>query len=159
MQPHRIDLAHRAHNTVQENAQSGTSRPNSGISTLAPLDGPQLRFLSGGFDTTIHLWTLIHTGNGCTARSKRLDVRQLQGVQSLAYRSVDNTLLSCGGSSIYCADISAYQQPKPIKVADGRLLQVHVHPQNPQVVILEVSQSRLQRHEQLMYHHMNRQIR
>ena len=124
---------------MQEHPQLGTSRPNSGISTLAPLDGPQLRFLSGGFDTTIHLWTLRHTDDGYITRSKRLGVRQLQGVQSLAYRSVDNALLSCGGSSIYSTDISAHQQPQPVKVSDGRLLQIHIHPQNPRVVVLEVS--------------------
>lgn len=134
-----MDLTHRAHNTVRENLQSGTSRPNTGISTLSPLDGPQPRFLSGGFDMTVHLWTLRHTDDGFQAHSRRLRVRHLQGVQSLAYRSIDNTLLSCGGSSIYSTDISVDQQTKPVKVTDGRLLQIHVHPQNPQVVVLEVS--------------------
>lgn len=99
---------------------------------------------------TVHLWTLRNTDDGFQARSKRLRVRQLQGVQSLAYRSVDNTLLSCGGSSIYSADISADQQPKPIKVSDGRLLQIHIHPQNPHVVILEVSSVRVSLHRRFI---------
>ncbi|EPT03562.1 hypothetical protein FOMPIDRAFT_1115295 [Fomitopsis schrenkii] len=89
---------------------------------------------------TVHLWTLRHTDDGFQAHSRRLRVRHLQGVQSLAYRSIDNTLLSCGGSSIYSTDISVDQQTKPVKVTDGRLLQIHVHPQNPQVVVLEADQ-------------------
>jgi len=137
-QPRRVALAHRAHSTVQENRNLGTSRPNPGISALAPCDGSRLQFLSGGEDRTVHLWTLRNTDGGYKATSHRLRVPQLQKVQALAYRSVDETVFSCGGTSISKVNISARYVPDPVRVSDGRILQIHVHPQDPQVVILEV---------------------
>ncbi|KAH9938391.1 uncharacterized protein B0H18DRAFT_13198 [Fomitopsis serialis] len=137
-QPRRVDLAHRAHSTVQENRNLGTSRPNPGISALAPCDGSRLQFLSGGEDRAVHLWTLRNTDGGYKASSCRLNVPQFQKVQALAYRSADETVFSCGGTSISEVKISARYAPDPIRVSDGRILQIHVHPQDPQVVILEV---------------------
>lgn len=124
---------------MQENLQVGTSRPNPGISTLAPADGSRLRFLSGGYDKTVHLWTLKQTADGYDVHSRRLCVQQSQPIHALAYRSVDETVFACGGKSISAANISTLHAPKPVRVSDGRILQVHVHPQDTRVVILEVS--------------------
>ncbi|KZT72589.1 hypothetical protein DAEQUDRAFT_592048 [Daedalea quercina L-15889] len=51
--------------------------------------------------------------------------------------SADETVFACGGKSISAANISTLHAPKPVRVSDGRILQVHVHPQDTRVVILE----------------------
>ncbi|TFY69934.1 hypothetical protein EVJ58_g151 [Rhodofomes roseus] len=143
--PRRVDLAYRAHNTVQENRTLGTSHPNPGISALASCNGLRLRFLSGGHDGTVHLWTLTNMDDVYEADSRRLNLRQPRRCQALAYRNVDETVFSCAGTSVYAVNISAQRAQDAVRVSDGQILQIHVHPQNPHVIILEVD-------------HMDRQV-
>ncbi|KZT12991.1 uncharacterized protein LAESUDRAFT_690047 [Laetiporus sulphureus 93-53] len=136
--PRRIDLAYRAHSTVQESTSEQAALPILGLSALAPFGGSSLRFLSGGFDKSIHVWTLKRAVDSYTANSHRLKITHSQRVQSLAYRPHDEMVFSCAGTLIYQTNITAKIAPDPIRVSDGRILQVHIHPQAPKVVVLEV---------------------
>ncbi|GBE79292.1 hypothetical protein SCP_0204900 [Sparassis crispa] len=135
--PRRINLSHRAHNTVQETPTAGVSQLNRGISALAPVNGHRLRFLSGGHDKTVHLWTVTHNGENYTARSERLNISHSHPVHALAYRAFDETVLSCAGTCIHTTKLSAHRGHDPSQVS-GNILQVHVHPQAPHLIILEV---------------------
>jgi len=141
--PRRVDLGYRAHTTVQE--RSGMAYPNLGISTLAPVAGPELRFLSGGYDKSIHLWTVRRNDGNFSARSQRLKIIHTQKVNAAAYRAHDQKVFSGAGKQISVMSLGAHVAPDPIRVSDGPILQVHIHPQHPPLVLLEVD-------------HMDRQV-
>ncbi|KAI0939459.1 hypothetical protein AcV5_010419 [Taiwanofungus camphoratus] len=138
--PRRMDLSHKAHSTVQESRTTGIAHPNPGISALAPVEGAGLRFLSGGHDKTLQIWTLKQSIGKYIARSQRLKIIHSQRVQAIAYRAHDQSVFSCAGTHISTMQLSAHVVPDPIRVSDGRILQIHVHPQAPNLVILEVDQ-------------------
>lgn len=133
-----MDLSHKAHSTVQESRTTGIAHPNPGISALAPVEGAGLRFLSGGHDKTLQIWTLKQSIGKYIARSQRLKIIHSQRVQAIAYRAHDQSVFSCAGTHISTMQLSAHVVPDPIRVSDGRILQIHVHPQAPNLVILEV---------------------
>lgn len=141
--PRRLNLSYRAHSTVQE--KSGISYPNPGISALAPVPGPELRFLSGGHDKSIHIWTLRRNSGTFNARSHRLKITHAQRVNAVAYRAHDHKVFSAAGKLISAMNVESQSAPDPIRVSDGAIFQVHIHPNLPALVVLEVD-------------HMDRQV-
>ncbi|OCH88313.1 hypothetical protein OBBRIDRAFT_734658 [Obba rivulosa] len=83
-------------------------------------------------------------GQSYSARSKRLDVLHSRSVQAVAYRASDQAVLSSAGVHIRTTQISAVRASEPIRMSSS-VTQVHVHPQAPHLVLLEVD-------------HMDRQI-
>jgi len=141
--PRHIDLEHRAHSIVVENRALGSAHPNPGLSCLAPMEGG-LRFLSGGYDKSIYLWTLEYTERGYSARAQRLDVLRSGPVRAVAYRVCDQTVMSSAGAHIRTTPISSGRASELVLMS-SRVSQIHVHPQAPHLALLEVD-------------HMDRQI-
>ncbi|KAH9951765.1 hypothetical protein B0H21DRAFT_717413 [Amylocystis lapponica] len=140
--PRRFNIRHRAHTIIHENRVTGSAHPYRGVSVLAPLS--ETRFLSGGHDKTVHLWTVMPTAEGFAAKSQRLNIEHSRCVQALAYRAHDNSVLSASGECVSTMRLSSHLPPDPIRVS-GRVLHIHVHPQAPHFVVLEVA-------------HMDRQV-
>ncbi|KAI0676855.1 hypothetical protein C8Q78DRAFT_50626 [Trametes maxima] len=123
--PCRIDLTYKAHSTVIENRTAGTSHPNPGIASLAPLASD--RFLSGGHDKTVRLWTVTRNDD-----------------RALAYSTWNSAVYSAAGDYIATTELNARAPTEPVRVS-GKITQVHVHPQDRRLVILEID-------------HMDRQV-
>lgn len=137
--PRHVDLTHRGHTTVVEH-HTGTSSPNPGISALAamPADGRSRRFLSGGGDGTVRLWTLSGEGHdGLQAGSAPLELSPRQPVRGLAFRASDGAVLVGHARHVSVAPLEAPTRATPALLSAAPL-QVHVHPQNPRVVLIEV---------------------
>ncbi|KAI0650011.1 hypothetical protein C8Q79DRAFT_941915 [Trametes meyenii] len=143
--PRRIDLTYKAHSTVIENRTAGISQPNPGIASIAPLVGD--RFLSGGHDKTVRLWTVTRNddrGAPFSAHSVRIPTQHVQAVQALACSSRNSVIYSAAGDWIATTNLDARAPTEPVRVS-GKITQVHVHPQYPHFVILEID-------------HMDRQV-
>ncbi|KAI0829442.1 hypothetical protein BC628DRAFT_1417164 [Trametes gibbosa] len=147
--PRRIDLTYRAHSTVIENRASGTSFPNPGIACLAPVADDS--FLSGGHDKTVRYWkvTRNHGKNANRAAylagSERIPTQHGQAVQALAYSSWNNTIYSTSGDFIATTRLDARAPVEPVRVS-GKVNQVHVHPQDPRLIALEIDHMDYQVH-------------
>ncbi|KAH9853779.1 hypothetical protein C2E23DRAFT_884436 [Lenzites betulinus] len=147
--PRRIDLTYRAHSTVIENRASGTSSPNPGIACLAPVADDS--FLSGGHDKTVRHWKVTRNGgkNAKTAaflaESERIPTQHGQAVQALAFSSWNNALYSGSGDFIATTRLDARAPAEPVRVS-GKINQVHVHPQDPRLIALEVDHMDYQVH-------------
>ena len=136
--PYRVDLEHRGHSTVKEYS-TGRSSPNPGVSALTPISfDAHPRFLSGGEDGTIRVWAITQVGSTLEATSEHLELSPTHPVRCLAYRPSDDQVFVCHTRHIYSAHLEAPKPPPAMRLS-ATPLQVHVHPQNPQVVILEVS--------------------
>lgn len=135
--PKRYDLAHKAHTVVHEHRHSGTSSRNRGISSMCAFDSVSHQFLSGGEDGTIHLWSVARTDGAYSATSRKLMAERAHPIQCMAYNVSENRLLSCYAQYIHTADLEA-SQPTSAIVLSSRAQQIHIHPENPAVVILEV---------------------
>ncbi|CCM01700.1 uncharacterized protein FIBRA_03764 [Fibroporia radiculosa] len=92
----------------------------------------------GGHDKTICLWTVKQSAGHFSARSTQLRITHSQPVNTLAYRTHDQTVFSGAGRFISVLDINTYKAPDPMRVSDGAIFQIHIHPQDPRIVILEV---------------------
>ena len=139
--PYRVDLVHKGHTTVIEHRHAGTSSPNPGISVLAPLPaaaGGQRRFLSGGHDGTVRMWDLTQgQGRNLQATSAYLSLSPGEAIGCLAYRQSSDEVLAGHARHISRATLGAYKAPRPVLLS-APPQQIHIHPQNPHVVILEV---------------------
>lgn len=131
---------------------------------MCVLNSSTLRFLSGGEDGTIQLWSLAYSAGSFTAQSRALGIRHTQQIRCVAYDSVKSQVLSCYSRSISIAHLEAPKTPTPI-VLSADAQQCHVHPQNPAVIILEVSSQRNRRmvasshrNARLQVDHRDRQI-
>ncbi|GJE84667.1 hypothetical protein PsYK624_007430 [Phanerochaete sordida] len=137
--PRHVDVPHRGHTTVVEHA-SGTSSQNPGISALAALPadgGGRRRFLSGGGDGSVRLWTLAGADGALRGASTPLALAPGQPVRCLAYRASDGAVFAGHARHVSCAHVEAARAGKPALLSAAPL-QVHVHPQDPRVVLLEV---------------------
>lgn len=94
------------------------------------------RFLTGGGDGTVRMWTVAQ-GHDLDATSIHLSVSPNHLLQCLAYRPSDNRVFMSHTRHIYSAHLEASKAPTPMLLS-ACPLQVHIHPDNPQVVILEV---------------------
>ncbi|KAH9894261.1 hypothetical protein C8Q73DRAFT_790821 [Cubamyces lactineus] len=139
--PYRIDLTHRGHSTVVENRTAGTSYPNPGVACLAPVASDS--FLSGGHDKTVRHWKVTLNGGqraeraAFSASSVRVPIEHMQPVQALAYSSWNNAIYSAAGDRIATARLDARAPSEPARVS-GKVTQVHVHPQDPRLIALEI---------------------
>ncbi|KAI0334773.1 hypothetical protein GY45DRAFT_1241766 [Cubamyces sp. BRFM 1775] len=61
----------------------------------------------------------------------------MQSVQALAYSSWNNAIYSAAGDRIATARLDARASSEPVRVS-GRVTQVHVHPQDPRLIALEI---------------------
>lgn len=129
-----MNLNHRPHASGRN---SGHITKPGGISCIGFVqDGPtNLRFASGGHDKLIHLWTIEHDGSN--PRSTKLPLFHNSFVQALAYRSVDRCLMSNAGVNIYKMDLQHSHRQKMSRLSNP-IYHIHVHPQEPDLTILEV---------------------
>lgn len=112
-----------------------------GVRSLCPVNGNDFwrtRFLSGGYDKAVHLWTVDRNGDNYSASSQKIGSQNL-AVSAIAYHSHRETVLSCAGPWISTLNLSRHtSQTNPARVS-GYVLQVHIHPENPHIIILEVN--------------------
>ncbi|TFY69435.1 hypothetical protein EVG20_g3153 [Dentipellis fragilis] len=99
--PLRTNLSRLAHTTVNESILAPAQR-NRGISALAAVEGDDdaFKFVSGGFDGRIYLWS-IQRRDGFDkpfrTRTEPCAMEHTSSVLSLAYRRSDGSLLSAAG--------------------------------------------------------------
>lgn len=96
------------------------------------------RFLTGGGDGTIRIWTIADGGDrGLQASSKHLSISPNHLLGCLAYRPSDHRVFVCHGRRIFDARLEDPSPPPAVEVS-AEPQQVHIHPQHPNVVLLEV---------------------
>ncbi|KAI1792921.1 hypothetical protein LXA43DRAFT_1003819 [Ganoderma leucocontextum] len=139
--PCRVDLNHKAHSTVIENRSAGRACPNRGIACLAPV--AEDSFLSGGHDKYVYHWKLGRANDrgkdhgGYCVSSLRIPTEHSQPVQALAFCAWNEMVYSAAGDRISMTKLDAIATAEPERVS-GKVAQVHVHPQNPRLIALEV---------------------
>lgn len=96
------------------------------------------RFLSGGGDGTIRMWTLTRSqGHNVEGTSTYLSLSPDLSIRCLAYQVSTDQVFVGHSSHISCANLESPKAPKPTLLS-APPHQIHIHPQAPQVVILEV---------------------
>ena len=75
-----------------------------------------------------------------SASSVRVPIEHMQSVQALAYSSWNNAIYAAAGDRIATARLDSRAPSEPARVS-GRVTQVHVHPQDPRLIALEVGHS------------------
>ncbi|KAJ3551861.1 hypothetical protein NM688_g4467 [Phlebia brevispora] len=137
--PMRCDLSHRAHNVVHEHRRVGRSTPNRGISCMCVSNEQPSQFLSGGEDGSVHSWTVSHAAGELSAKSVKLGIQHAQPIHCISCRTSDRRLFTCYSQYIHSADFEATYKPSDAVFLSCKPQQIHIHPQNPSIVILEVS--------------------
>ncbi|OJA20905.1 hypothetical protein AZE42_00872 [Rhizopogon vesiculosus] len=132
--PYRVDARASPHvNSPWMPKSSG-----EGVRCLAPMraESGSVEFFSGGHDRRIFKWA-------ADARSleepivTKLNVFLDSGVSSMAYRHHNNSLVSTDTKKIYITDLTRSYTPKP-RLVSNDVHQIHVHPQTPDMTLLEV---------------------
>ena len=125
-----------------ESRFAGRAYPNRGISCLAPVaDGS---FLSGGHDKFVYRWKLERANGrkkdsgGYFGNSVRIPTEHSQSVQAIAFCPWNDTVYSAAGDRIAMTKLGALAHAESERVS-GKVTQVHVHPQDPRLIALEVS--------------------
>ena len=124
-----------------ERPTSGPSSPNPGIASLTPVADES--FLSGGHDKLVYYWNVRATDRrrrdreAFSVTSLRVPTNHKQAVRALAYSRWDETIYSAAGDSIAMTKLNALASVGTERVS-SRVNQVHVHPQNPRLIVLEV---------------------
>lgn len=122
-----------------EHKVKGTASKNPGISTLAPLSHSSRQFLSGGGDGTIRLWTLRAGRSGeMTGTSTHLWEDYFPPIRCAAYTHASGKVLFASSKSIYTRDLSGTKSSEDLVTLSAVPRQIHIHSDNPSVVILEV---------------------
>jgi len=108
-----------------------------GVSCLAAIhakDG-HIKFLSGGYDGTIHKWTAgIETLN--EPRSSKV-VSHGTRIMALAYRDRDRSVMASTQKRLHITDLNRCKtMTHPFS---NDIQQIHIHPQAAYVTLLEVS--------------------
>lgn len=111
--------------------------PNPGIACLASIPGHERRFLSGGYDGTIRSWRLS-SEHPTSAKSKHLDLSPEQPVRCIAYRGATTDVFAAHTKHLYVAALEAPKSAKPYLLS-AEPQQIHVHPHNANIIVLEVS--------------------
>ena len=133
-----------------EHKVKGTASKNPGITMLAALSDGTHRFISSGGDGTIRLWTLQTGRNGeMTGTSKHLWEDYFPPISCVAYTHASRKVLCTSAKTIYSRDISGTKSSEERVALSTPIRQIHVHSENPSVVILEVRSLRYMR--QLWY--------
>ncbi|KAA1466126.1 hypothetical protein DENSPDRAFT_13214 [Dentipellis sp. KUC8613] len=138
--PLRTNLSRLAHTTVNESLFAPAKR-NRGISALAAVEGDDdaFKFVSGGFDGHIYLWSVQRRDDFVEPFRTRIEpcaMEHTSSVLSLAYRCSDGSLLSAAGKVLSNIPLKAPRAAKPVCMSD-QVYQIHVHPQNENLILLE----------------------
>lgn len=104
---------------------------NSGVKSLAPID--EYRFLSGGYDQRVHLWTLSPDDE---PESCDLKVFFKRGVDALSYIPVNRTVLGASRKQLKVFDVEKPTDRSFPMSQDVR--NIHTSIDHPDVVVLEV---------------------
>ena len=132
-----MDLAHRGHSVVHEHPVTRTSSLNPGVSALAVLDKDRRQFLTGGGDGSIRIWTMKGVDAGQEATSRELTATYHQPVECLAFSRKDQRVLHARSKRIHSTDLVRFKC-EILGLLSAEPLQIHIHPHDPFVVILEV---------------------
>ena len=109
------------------------------LATMSPSTDGRPRFLSGGHDGTVRMWTLTQDqGRNMLATSHYLSLSPHEAVGALAYQQHNDQVLVCYSRSISCAKLGAANKAKPTLLS-APPQQIHLRPDDPEIVILEVS--------------------
>lgn len=97
------------------------------------------RIITGGYDKTLKIWQ-ISTSDRKPVLTKvhSLIIEHNAAVSALAWRPSDNTLLSASSTKLWTCAISRETVSKPVELSN-KPHNIHIHPTNPNVVMLEVS--------------------
>ena len=110
---------------------------NQAVSSLTPIEDGQQRlwFASGGYDKRVYIWDCSERGRNPVIK----DVRFVHNsfVSALAYRKVDHCLLSAAGSRVYETNLGGMRPPKDTRLSNN-IHQIHTHPQDPNLIFMEV---------------------
>jgi WD40 repeat protein len=117
----------------------GKMPTRAGISSLAPIDfnGSQLRFVSGGHDHWVHLWTISERRNTFLSQTAKINVLHNSPVAAMAYRKHNRTLVSAAGNQIRVINLDRSITLTNEAVSE-HVYHLHVHPNDSNVSILEV---------------------
>lgn len=109
-----------------------------GVSRLAAIhaEGGHIKFLSGGYDGTIHEWTAdVETLNEPHSRKV---VSYGACVMALAYRNRDRSVVASFQKKMSITDLNRCKTiTHPFS---NEIQQIHIHPQAAYVTLLEVSE-------------------
>jgi WD40 repeat protein len=131
--PRVLDLSHKPHATL---GSSGT-KTKHGVSCVAPVQGnsTNLRFASGGYDKRVYLWTVADDGSSPVSTS--VPIAHSSFVQALVYQPSDHCLMSGAGSRLHRTNLRHIHPSKDFRLSNV-LHHIHIHPQEPNLTILEV---------------------
>ncbi|KZT26973.1 hypothetical protein NEOLEDRAFT_1240635 [Neolentinus lepideus HHB14362 ss-1] len=130
--PSRTDIIHTAHESIVCWRRDRTC--DGRISCLGAMSGHELNFFSGGYDKRVVHWKIDGSGN---ADTQGLPVYHSGPVHAIAYRGRDKTVLSSSGRNIYETNMDKAGKTKPVKKSTA-IRHIHVHPQDPNLVVLEM---------------------
>ncbi|KAG1753851.1 uncharacterized protein EDB91DRAFT_1100207 [Suillus paluster] len=109
-----------------------------GVRCLAAMSAStgSLQFFTGGHDRRVFSWT-ADTQALQEATVTKLNVFLDSGVSAMAYCHNNNSLISSDTKKLYVTDLTREYTPKPAPVSND-VYQIHVHPQTPDLTLLEV---------------------
>ncbi|KAF8559006.1 hypothetical protein OG21DRAFT_1454107 [Imleria badia] len=130
--PQMIDITWSPHSSgprYQDTQKRGVSR----LATIHAEDG-HIKFLSGGYDGTIHEWTAaIEKLN--EPRSRKV-VSHGACIMALAYRDRDRSVMASAHKTLHITDLNRCKtMTHPFS---NDIQQIHIHPQAAYVTLLEV---------------------
>lgn len=109
-----------------------------GVSCLAAIHakGGHIKFLSGGYDGTIHEW-MAGVENLDGPRSRKV-VSHGARIMALAYRDRDRSIVASVQKRLHITDLNRCNTK--IHPFSNDIQQIHIHPQDANVTLLEVSE-------------------
>ncbi|KAF7433218.1 hypothetical protein PC9H_005168 [Pleurotus ostreatus] len=108
-----------------------------GVSCLCGM--PNARFLSGGYDHAINLWTTKRTSHGeLTASVQHLSTLSATP-NSLGYRECDGVLLAGFGQWVAAVNLERPTAKPQMAKLSNVIHQIHQHPSDPNLTIFEAS--------------------
>lgn len=138
--PYQIDIGHRGHTTdIERREHWDPAVPNPDVAAMAAMAHEHYRrFLTSERNgRAVRMWTVDGQGRDLEATSVGLPFSPKHPVGCLAYRKVDDCVFMCHQRHIYSARVEDTKASEP-KLLSAMPRQVHIHPQNPNIVILEV---------------------
>ncbi|KAG5220886.1 hypothetical protein IMY05_C4500000700 [Salix suchowensis] len=140
LEPHLIHLREQERQPALENINARPHRQKAshvGISCLCGM--PNARFLSGGYDHAIHLWTTKRTNHGgLTASVQHLSTLSATP-NSLGYREYDGVLLAGFGQWVAAVNLERSTAKPQMAKLSNVIHQIHQHPSDPNLTIFEAS--------------------
>ena len=120
-----------------------TPHNGTGVACITPMqsEGKSVRFLTGGYDKRIHLWEYNPWKHEIPAQVEALPFEHNAGVSGIAWRSSDEMVISASGNRIWSYSVSKGLLGRPDEISNP-VHQVHLHPHNPNVAILEVRRTK-----------------